>query len=115
MPNRKDVSKTGKFAEDVIEARFEKVQIGISASNVFGGEEQELQVIIDPEKLAAKTSHAAATSRCTAREKRRCQRVFRIDDHLQLLLFATENVGSADTVAPPQALLRSSLQQICET
>ena len=42
------------FAEDVIKARFERVQ-GVAASNVYGGREREVQVIVDPNKLAARS------------------------------------------------------------
>jgi HAE1 family hydrophobic/amphiphilic exporter-1 len=48
-----DVTKLRRFAEDEIEARFERVA-GVSQSNVIGGLEDELQVIIDPERLAAR-------------------------------------------------------------
>jgi HAE1 family hydrophobic/amphiphilic exporter-1 len=47
------VTKLRRFAEDEIEARFERVS-GISQSNVIGGLEDELQVEIDPQKLAAR-------------------------------------------------------------
>ena len=40
------------FAEDYIKARFERVP-GVARSNLFGGREREMQVIVDPEKLAA--------------------------------------------------------------
>lgn len=52
-PPEMDVTKLRRFAEDEIEARFERVS-GISQSNVIGGLEDELQVIVDPEKLAAR-------------------------------------------------------------
>lgn len=48
-----DVDKMRRFAEDVIEARFERVD-GVSNSNVVGGLEDEMQVIVDPQKLAAR-------------------------------------------------------------
>jgi len=48
-----DVTKLRRFAEDEIEARFERVP-GVSQSNVIGGLEEELQVIVDPEKLASR-------------------------------------------------------------
>ncbi|MCA9133092.1 MAG: efflux RND transporter permease subunit, partial [Planctomycetales bacterium] len=48
-----NVTQLRRFAEDEIEARFERVP-GISQSNVIGGLEDELQVVIDPEKLAAR-------------------------------------------------------------
>lgn len=52
LPPERDISKMRKFAEDVIEARFERVK-GVSDSQVNGGREEEMQVIIDPQKLAA--------------------------------------------------------------
>ncbi|MCC7336058.1 MAG: efflux RND transporter permease subunit [Pirellulaceae bacterium] len=52
-PPDMNVPKLRRFAEDEIEARFERVS-GISQSNVIGGLEDELQVIVDPEKLAAR-------------------------------------------------------------
>ncbi len=52
-PKTLNVTELRRFAEDEIEARFERVG-GISQSNVIGGLEDELQVIIDPEKLAAR-------------------------------------------------------------
>lgn len=48
-----DVTKLRRFAEDEIEARFERVP-GVSQSNVIGGLEDELQVVVDPEELAAR-------------------------------------------------------------
>lgn len=48
-----DVTKFRRFAEDEIESRFERVP-GVSQSNVLGGLEDELQVVVDPEKLAAR-------------------------------------------------------------
>lgn len=52
-PEDLDVTKLRRFAEDEIEARFERVP-GISQSNVIGGLEDELQVVVDPEELAAR-------------------------------------------------------------
>jgi len=50
-----DIRVTEKrlFAEDFIEAAFERVP-GVSNANVFGGREEEMQVIVDPQKLAAR-------------------------------------------------------------
>lgn len=42
------------YVEDVIKARFERVA-GVAASNVFGGREREMQVLVDPAKLAARS------------------------------------------------------------
>ncbi len=52
-PSDLEVPTLKRFAEDEIEARFERVS-GVSQSNVLGGLEDELQVIVDPEKLAAR-------------------------------------------------------------
>ncbi|MBV08429.1 efflux RND transporter permease subunit [Rubinisphaera sp.] len=52
-PDELDVPKLRRFAEDEIEARFERVP-GVSQSNVIGGLEEELQVVVDPEKLASR-------------------------------------------------------------
>ena len=41
------------FVEDHIEAAFERVK-GVSNSNIFGGQEEEMQVIIDPQSLATR-------------------------------------------------------------
>jgi len=41
-----------KFAEDFIEAEFERID-GIANANVFGGQEQEFRVEINPTRLAA--------------------------------------------------------------
>jgi hydrophobic/amphiphilic exporter-1 (mainly G- bacteria), HAE1 family len=53
VPDAIDIPKLRKFAEDRIEAAFERVE-GVSNSNVFGGEEPECQVIVDPQRLAAR-------------------------------------------------------------
>lgn len=52
-PDDLKVAELQRFAEDEIEARFERVA-GVSQSNVLGGLEDELQVIVDPEALAAR-------------------------------------------------------------
>ncbi len=52
-PQDLEVPKLKRFAEDEIEARFERVS-GVSQSNVLGGREDELQVIVNPEQLAAR-------------------------------------------------------------
>ncbi len=46
-----NVLEMRRFAEDFIEARFERVE-GVSNSNVIGGLEDEMQVIVDPQQLA---------------------------------------------------------------
>ena len=41
-----------KFAEDFIEAEFERVP-GIANANVFGGQDQEFRIVVNPTRLAA--------------------------------------------------------------
>ena len=53
LPKEIDIPKLRKFAIDVIEARFERVD-GVSDSTVMGGREEEMQVVLDPERLAAR-------------------------------------------------------------
>lgn len=53
LPQEIDIPKMRKFSEDHIESRFERVS-GVSNSNVFGGQEIELQVVVDPHRLAAR-------------------------------------------------------------
>jgi HAE1 family hydrophobic/amphiphilic exporter-1 len=53
LPPDIDPTKLRRFAEDVIEARFERVP-GVANSNVLGGLEDEMQVVVDPAQLAAR-------------------------------------------------------------
>ncbi len=53
LPSEIDVSKLYLFAEDYIESAFERVP-GVSNSNIFGGREEEMQVVVDPQELAAR-------------------------------------------------------------
>jgi HAE1 family hydrophobic/amphiphilic exporter-1 len=53
LPKNVNVPEMRKFAEDNIEAQFERVP-GVANSNVLGGREPELQVVVDPYKLAAR-------------------------------------------------------------
>ncbi len=53
LPPKLDVTKYLKFAEDQIEAQFERVP-GVGSANIFGGQEPELQVIVDSKQLAAR-------------------------------------------------------------
>ena len=41
----------GDFARDVVEERLERVP-GVAGSSVFGGSEREMQLVIDPERMA---------------------------------------------------------------
>ncbi len=53
LPPEINVPEMRRFAEDFIEARLERVG-GVSDANVLGGLEEEMQVIVDPQKLAAR-------------------------------------------------------------
>ena len=53
MPPDIDVPTLRRFAEDNIESMFERVA-GVANSNVIGGLEDEMQVVIDPQLLAAR-------------------------------------------------------------
>lgn len=57
------------FAEDVIKARFERVT-GVAASNVYGGQERELRVTVDPAKLAARSLTMLDLARALDQENR---------------------------------------------
>jgi hydrophobic/amphiphilic exporter-1 (mainly G- bacteria), HAE1 family len=48
-----DVHGLRDFAEDFIESRLERVP-GVANSNIYGGAEREMQVIIDPHALASR-------------------------------------------------------------
>ncbi|WP_353620858.1 efflux RND transporter permease subunit [Rhodopirellula sp. JC639] len=48
-----DLEKLRKLSEDFVEARLERVP-GVSNAETRGGREEELQVIVDPAKLAAR-------------------------------------------------------------
>ena len=51
LPPEVDMQKQLRFAEDHIEARFERVN-GVSNSNVLGGREDEMRVVLDPYLLS---------------------------------------------------------------
>lgn len=53
LPREVDLQEVRKIAEDFIEPRFERVP-GVSEADTYGGQEEELQIIVDPEKLAAR-------------------------------------------------------------
>jgi HAE1 family hydrophobic/amphiphilic exporter-1 len=61
-----DITTLQTFAEEELKPAFERVP-GVAQSNVFGGREMEMQVIVDPAKLAARrvtlTEMAAALDR----------------------------------------------------
>ena len=48
----KPMQEFGDFANDVVKERLERVE-GVALVNVYGGVARELQVLVDPERLAA--------------------------------------------------------------
>ena len=69
IEGKHDPAKLRKFAEDVIEARFERVP-GIANSNVYGGQEQEFRIILNPTQLAAYNLTIAQVRRAVEAENR---------------------------------------------
>lgn len=53
LPPEVDLEEVRKLSEDLIEPRLERVP-GVSEADTYGGQEEELQVIVDPERLAAR-------------------------------------------------------------
>jgi HAE1 family hydrophobic/amphiphilic exporter-1 len=53
LPPDVDLTKQRRFVEDFIEARFERVK-GVSDAQVRGGREDEVQVVVDPQRLSAR-------------------------------------------------------------
>jgi HAE1 family hydrophobic/amphiphilic exporter-1 len=53
VPAEIDVEAVRRMAEDEIESRLERVD-GVSSADLVGGREDELQVIVDPQLLAAR-------------------------------------------------------------
>lgn len=49
--NDRPIHTYGDFAEDLIQDRIERVP-GVSRMNVYGGAEREMQVVVDPRRLA---------------------------------------------------------------
>ena len=53
LPADIDIPTLRRFTEDQISSRFERVE-GVSEVDLYGGRDPELQVIVDPQKLAAR-------------------------------------------------------------
>ncbi|MEO2034962.1 MAG: efflux RND transporter permease subunit [Planctomycetaceae bacterium] len=53
LPPEVDLQQIRKFSEDVIETRLERVP-GVSDAYTYGGRQEELQVVVNPERLAAR-------------------------------------------------------------
>jgi HAE1 family hydrophobic/amphiphilic exporter-1 len=64
-----DISTLYNFVDDTIKPAFERVP-GVGGSGFFGGRERELQVIVDPSKLASRQVTFAELSAALERENR---------------------------------------------
>ena len=53
LPPVIDIESMRRMAEDEIESRLERVE-GVSSADLVGGRDDQLQVIVDPQKLAAR-------------------------------------------------------------
>ena len=53
MPREVNLEDVRKLSEDLIEPQIERVP-GVSEADTYGGQEEELQVVVDPERLAAR-------------------------------------------------------------
>ena len=53
LPPEVDLQEVRKISEDLIEPQLERVP-GVADADTYGGQEEELQVIVDPERLAAR-------------------------------------------------------------
>jgi len=49
--NDREIHTFGDFVEDVVQEGFERIP-GVANSNAFGGTEREMQIVVDPERLA---------------------------------------------------------------
>ncbi|MFQ5671159.1 MAG: efflux RND transporter permease subunit [Acidobacteriota bacterium] len=70
MPgNEMDIATLYDFVKDEIKPLIERVP-GIAQANVYGGREREMQVIVDPDKLAVRNLTMSAVARALAAENR---------------------------------------------
>ncbi len=53
LPPEVDLQEVRKLSEDIIEPQLERVA-GVAEAETYGGQDEELQVIVDPERLAAR-------------------------------------------------------------
>jgi HAE1 family hydrophobic/amphiphilic exporter-1 len=53
LPPEVDLQAVRKLSEDLIEPQLERVP-GVAEADTYGGQDEELQVIVDPERLAAR-------------------------------------------------------------
>lgn len=53
LPEEHDLQRLRRFSEEVIETRLERVN-GVADALTYGGRKEELQVIVDPDRLAAR-------------------------------------------------------------
>lgn len=63
----KDINSFRDLCEDTIKPAFERVK-GVATSNIFGGSEQEVHVIVDPHALVKRGLHFDQVARALNRE-----------------------------------------------
>jgi HAE1 family hydrophobic/amphiphilic exporter-1 len=64
-----DIGEIFDFVEDYVKPAFERVP-GAAASNIYGGQEREIQVIVDPARLAARQVTLVQMAAALDRENR---------------------------------------------
>ncbi len=67
--NPVDITTMRDYVEDVIKPRIERVK-GVATSNVYGGREREMRVLVDPAKLAARNITIVQLARVLDQENR---------------------------------------------
>ena len=67
--NPVDIQTMRNLIEDVVKPRFERAS-GVAVSNVYGGREREIQVLVDPAKLAARSVTMLQLAQAVDRENR---------------------------------------------
>lgn len=53
LPPEVDLQEVRKLSEDLVEPQLERVS-GVAEADTYGGQDEELQVVVDPERLAAR-------------------------------------------------------------
>jgi HAE1 family hydrophobic/amphiphilic exporter-1 len=64
-----DVSELFDYVDDQVKPRLERVQ-GVAQSNIYGGRTREMQVIVDPDKLAVRKLTMSQVAAALAAENR---------------------------------------------
>lgn len=73
VPEEIDFERMQRFMDSVVEARFERVA-GVADAYVYGGREEELQIVVDPQRLAARGLTVGSGSTTASGKQQRHQR-----------------------------------------